>query len=202
MTVIISASDSEELLDIADRIYVFYEGRISDMLAGPSKTPERSSRHDGHERQEGGAGRMSKFSDNYQRFRRQPAFTGLVLFLCVLVLNIVIQGVSTCITGGFTIGNFLAFFSPTSLNTMVMTNMPFILGTIGQAILLIVGQMDISIGVQIALVNVICIMVPQELGLPIWVGWTIAVAAAIVISLIADSPAPFCGCPHCSPATR
>ena len=41
MTVIISASDSEELLDIADRIYVFYEGRISDMLAGPSKTPER-----------------------------------------------------------------------------------------------------------------------------------------------------------------
>ncbi len=41
MTVIISASDSEELLDISDRIYVFYEGRISDMLAGASKTPER-----------------------------------------------------------------------------------------------------------------------------------------------------------------
>ena len=45
-----------------------------------------------------------------------------------------------------------------------MTNMPFILVTIGQAILLIVGQMDISIGVQIAMVNVICIMVPQEFG--------------------------------------
>ena len=41
MTVIISASDSEELLDLADRIYVFYEGRVSDMLVGPSKTPER-----------------------------------------------------------------------------------------------------------------------------------------------------------------
>jgi len=41
MTVLISASDSEELLDIADRIYVFYEGRISDMLVGSSKTPER-----------------------------------------------------------------------------------------------------------------------------------------------------------------
>ena len=41
MTVIISASDSEELLEIADRVYVFYEGRVSDMLVGPSKTPER-----------------------------------------------------------------------------------------------------------------------------------------------------------------
>lgn len=128
---------------------------------------------------------MSKFSDSYQKFRRQPAFTGLVLFLCVLLLNVIVQGVSTCITGGVKIGNILAFFSPTSLNTMIMTNMPFILVTIGQAILLIVGQMDISIGIQIALVNVICIMVPQELGLPIWVGWTVAIAAAIVISLIA-----------------
>ena len=41
MTVVISASDSEELLEVADRIYVFYEGRISDMLAGANKTPER-----------------------------------------------------------------------------------------------------------------------------------------------------------------
>ena len=41
MTIIISASDSEELLDISDRVYVFYEGRISDMLVGPTKTPER-----------------------------------------------------------------------------------------------------------------------------------------------------------------
>lgn len=41
MTVIISASDSEELLQVSDRVYVFYEGRISDMLVGPTKTPER-----------------------------------------------------------------------------------------------------------------------------------------------------------------
>ena len=41
MTVIISASDSEELLEISDRVYVFYEGRVSDMLVGPTKTPER-----------------------------------------------------------------------------------------------------------------------------------------------------------------
>ena len=68
---------------------------------------------------------------------------------------------------------------------MIMTNMPFILITIGQAILLIVGQMDISIGVQIALVNVVCIMVPQEFGTPVWVGWLAAIGAALLISAVA-----------------
>ncbi len=41
MTVIISSSDSEELLDISDRIYVFYEGNISDVLSGDCKTADR-----------------------------------------------------------------------------------------------------------------------------------------------------------------
>lgn len=41
MTVIISSSENDELLEIADRVYLFYEGRVSGMLSGASKTPER-----------------------------------------------------------------------------------------------------------------------------------------------------------------
>jgi len=41
MTVIISSSDNEELLEIADRIYVFYEGSVSDVLGGDGKTADR-----------------------------------------------------------------------------------------------------------------------------------------------------------------
>jgi ABC-type sugar transport system ATPase subunit len=41
MTVILSSSENDELLDIADRIYLFYEGRVSGMLSGNTKTPER-----------------------------------------------------------------------------------------------------------------------------------------------------------------
>jgi ABC-type sugar transport system ATPase subunit len=41
MTVIISSSDSEELLDISDRIYVFFEGNVSDVLSGSGKTADR-----------------------------------------------------------------------------------------------------------------------------------------------------------------
>ncbi len=41
MTVVMSASDTDELLAIADRIYVFYEGKVSGMLAGEQKNAER-----------------------------------------------------------------------------------------------------------------------------------------------------------------
>lgn len=41
MTVIYSSSENEELLLISDRIYVFYEGRVSGVLAGKNKTLER-----------------------------------------------------------------------------------------------------------------------------------------------------------------
>ena len=122
--------------------------------------------------------------ESFARFRRTPAFTGCILFIVVLILNIVIQGWSTCLSGGVTIGNMLSFFQPSALKSIFMTNLPFILVTVGQALLLLVGQMDVSIGVQIALVNVICIMVPQEWGTPVWVGWIVAMLAAFAISAL------------------
>lgn len=41
MTVILSSSENEELLDVADCIYVFYEGQVSAVLSGPDKTGEK-----------------------------------------------------------------------------------------------------------------------------------------------------------------
>lgn len=41
MTIIISASDTEELLNISDRIYVFYEGKVSAELSGKDRNAER-----------------------------------------------------------------------------------------------------------------------------------------------------------------
>lgn len=40
MSVILSASDTDELMEIADRIYVFYEGRVSGVLEGAQKNNE------------------------------------------------------------------------------------------------------------------------------------------------------------------
>ena len=41
MTVIMVSSDNTELLDVSDRIYVFYEGEIHAMLAGEDRTEEK-----------------------------------------------------------------------------------------------------------------------------------------------------------------
>ncbi len=41
MSVIYVSSDNEELLEISDRIYVFYEGKISAQLCGESRTEEK-----------------------------------------------------------------------------------------------------------------------------------------------------------------
>lgn len=41
MTVILVSSDNDELLDVADRIYVFYEGKVHSILEGDCKTEER-----------------------------------------------------------------------------------------------------------------------------------------------------------------
>ena len=41
MTILISSSESEELLSLCDVIYVFYEGCVSAQLTGENKTPEK-----------------------------------------------------------------------------------------------------------------------------------------------------------------
>ena len=41
MSIIYVSSDNEELLEISDRVYVFYEGKISAQLAGEDRTEEK-----------------------------------------------------------------------------------------------------------------------------------------------------------------
>ena len=113
---------------------------------------------------------MNNIATGFRRFRRTPAFTGAVLFLIALVLNIVMQG-----PGFFGLGN---------LNTLFTKNTPLILITLAQGLLLISGTLDISIGIQLALVNVVVIMVPQEWGWPIGLGWLMGILAAVAVSAL------------------
>lgn len=117
---------------------------------------------------------MNAMTIAVRRFRRTPAFTGFVLFMLALLLNVVMQGINS--------GNAWAFFQPKSYGTLLMTNTPFILSAMAQSLLLIVGLLDISIGIQFAFVNVVCIMVPQAFGVPVWVGWIAAILASLILS--------------------
>lgn len=37
---IVSSSDNDELMELAERIYVFYEGKVAALLEGENKTQE------------------------------------------------------------------------------------------------------------------------------------------------------------------
>jgi ribose/xylose/arabinose/galactoside ABC-type transport system permease subunit len=107
---------------------------------------------------------------NFQRMYRSPAFTGLVLFLIVLVINVAIQGP-------------LKFFTIRNIALIFAKNSPLILVTMGQLMLMLLGIIDISIGLQMAFVNVIAVMLPVYVpGFSVPLAWLIAFAAAVALA--------------------
>ena len=114
---------------------------------------------------------FSLIRETFLRFRKVPAFTGVVLFLIALVLNAAVQGPGS-------------FFSSRSLNTLFSANIPFLLLVMAQGVLLISGTLDVSSGVQLALVNVVTIMTVQEWGIPFALGCVIGILAAMIASLV------------------
>lgn len=105
------------------------------------------------------------------RFRRSPAFTGFILFVLTIVLNAAVQGPGD-------------FFSARSINTLFSTNIPFLLVVMAQGVLLISGTLDVSAGIQLALVNVVTIMTMQEWGISFAFGALLGILAAIIASLV------------------
>ena len=89
MTVVLSSSDSQEFLDISDRIYVFYEGEVSGMLSGDCKNAERlvacMMGMSWMPRITEGAVNSMEHSKQVTLAGsgRTPAFTGFILFDCV-----------------------------------------------------------------------------------------------------------------------
>ena len=107
----------------------------------------------------------------FQRFRRTPAFIGFTLFIFVLVLNILVQGPAQ-------------FFSSRNINTLFSKNMPLLLTTMAMSPLLISGTLDISIGIQLGLVNVVSIMTYQEWGVSLYVAFLLGILASLVASAL------------------
>ncbi|MDR0720270.1 MAG: ABC transporter permease [Treponema sp.] len=109
--------------------------------------------------------------DRFRKLQRSPAYTGLVLFAIVFVINIIVQ------TPG-------RFFTVRNIALIFTKNTPLALVTMGQLVLMLLGIIDISIGVQMSFVNVVAVMLPAYIpGLPLPAAWAAAFAAAIVISL-------------------
>ena len=108
----------------------------------------------------------------FVKFRKSPAFIGFALFILVLILNIIIQGPA-------------GFFSARNIASLFKNNTPLILVTMGQLILMLVGVIDISIGFQMSMANVLAIMIPiyfPEIPLPL--AWALAFLAVVLVAAI------------------
>ena len=110
------------------------------------------------------------FSEGFHRLYRSPAFTGLALFLFVVVINVAIQGPGS-------------FFSIRNIALIFAKNAPLMLVTMGQLVLMLMGIIDISVGVQMAFVNVVSVMLPIYIpGFPVPLAWLLAFAGAVIIA--------------------
>lgn len=108
----------------------------------------------------------------FAKFRKSPAFVGFVLFVLMLVLNIVIQGPES-------------FFSVRNIGSLFKNNTPLILVTMGQVMLMLVGVIDISIGLQMSLANVLAIMLPIYFpAIPLPLAWLLAFLIVVLVAAI------------------
>ena len=77
-----------------------------------------------------------------QQILRWPSFPSLILFLVVVVLN------------SFISRNFL---SVTSLTSFLQTTTPIVLISVGMAVVMLGGGIDLSLGAIVSVVNVIMV---------------------------------------------
>jgi ribose/xylose/arabinose/galactoside ABC-type transport system permease subunit len=108
----------------------------------------------------------------FYRLQRSPAFTGLVLFAIVVILNVIVQGPSR-------------FFTVKNISLIFAKNAPLVLVTMGQLVLMLLGIIDISIGVQMSFVNVLAVTLPMRFtGIPLPLAWGIALLAVVIIATV------------------
>lgn len=111
------------------------------------------------------------------KLKRSPAFSGMVLFFSFLIIYFIIQYLqepSTFFTLK-TYKNFSALFKSYS---------PLILVTMGQALLMLMGIIDISIGMQMSFANVLAVVMPTWFDIPVAAAWILAFLATVAISTL------------------
>ncbi len=115
---------------------------------------------------------MKNISNNfrafYMKFIRKPEYMGTVLIIAIVILNIIMEGGE--------------FFNPSKLQTLFSTAMPLVILTMAQVIVLVSGNIDLSSGITMSLVNVFAVIMPVNFPwIPVWAAYCIAFLLAILV---------------------
>lgn len=101
----------------------------------------------------------------------------MILFLAMLVIYFFIQWAQDPAT-------FLTAKTYKNFASLFKSYMPLILLSIGQGLLMLMGIIDISIGIQMSFANVSAVVFPTLFGIPTPLAWVLAVAATVLVSTL------------------
>jgi ribose/xylose/arabinose/galactoside ABC-type transport system permease subunit len=108
----------------------------------------------------------------WQKFRLKPEYMGTLLIVAITILNIVMVG-----PGGF--------FSSSSMQNIFMPALPLVILTMGQVIVLVSGNIDLSSGIAMSFVNVFAVMMPVKMPwMPVWSAYIIAFLLVVFIGYL------------------
>ena len=145
-SVILYASDTEELIDNCDRVLIVFEGRIVKELdrgttwtrRNSSSPPSTSSTRQEKPSDPKEAGMKTR--EPCKASCRIPRFPSFLMLVLLVAVNAIIQP---------------GFFSFQVFRMNFMTFTPLILVSLAQATVLLVGAVDLSLGAGISLVTVV-----------------------------------------------
>lgn len=103
------------------------------------------------------------------KLRLSPAYSGFLLMMISIIAYIILRGPA-------------AFFNINNLASLFKNYTPIILVTMAQAFLMFMGYIDISIGAQLSFANVLAVNLPAMLGVPVWLGWLLALLLTMLLA--------------------
>jgi ribose transport system permease protein len=105
----------------------------------------------------------------FMKLKKSSAFSSLLVFVFLMVINAILQP---------------RFFTPLVIKSNIMTFTPLILLAIAQAIIVISGGIDMSIGTSVTLINVIIASLMKDTTGSIFLALLVGFAAALVMGAV------------------
>lgn len=115
--------------------------------------------------------------EKFNKLKTSPSYSGLVLMVAALVVYFLVQYIQDP-------GTFFTVKTYNNFASLFKNYTPLILITMAHALLMLMGIIDISIGIQLSFANVLAVMLPEWTGMPVGVAWVITVCASVLLATI------------------
>ncbi|MCL4514751.1 MAG: ABC transporter permease [Firmicutes bacterium] len=106
----------------------------------------------------------------WRLLRSAPALPGYLLLTGAIIINILVQGPD--------------FFSMDNFNSIFSVNAPLIMAAIAQTVVVLTGEIDLSIGSNMTLVNTIAILLANQYHWPVGGSWLTALLAGTLVGVL------------------